>query len=394
MNFLRKSSVTALFGLAILYLGLFFVGCTKKDSPKKNQVFTIIDTKKIYFSRTYERDTGILTLEFLQSAKCKVEYWPANATPTDITSLTVTSKCAFEAPQKKVTERLSNLNTRDSYIFKISAWLQDGGPVEVYSAKEGSVDPYQPTTEPYGEIFVNRLDIPLKTAQIHRYAFTSPEEGITFSKNLKRETGCTKDTDKIISYFKTSEPSPTIKLSKLSTRGLASANGANHPFNVDMQQLTFETLQFGDKWEITYELGNTSYRLLAPQLNYFENFVVTGLRSQELGPVNLQAPSTAIALNSNSSLGFSWKLSKVGSNEQVLMLFEAQKDKSHQVLCVFDAKEGKGQLDFSGLSKDIAGNINLSIYLEQRLFIPVEGGSSHSWLIQAYDWRHTVLNKI
>lgn len=388
---LRKVHFFFLVGITAFFT--LFCSCTKKEGKKKIAAYSIIDTKKIYFSRAYERDNGILTLEFLQAAKCKVEYWPESANQQNISSLTLTSKCAFEDPQQKVTERLSNLNQSESYIFKISAWVQDGGPVEVYVAKEGSVDPYQPMTEPYGEIFVNRLDIPLKTAQIHRYSFTSQNEAIDFSKNLKRETGCTQDLEKIITYFKISEPSPNIKLSKLSTRGLASANGENHPFNVDMQQLSYETLQFGDKWEITYELANTSYRLLAPQLNYFESFVVTGLRSQELSAVNLQAPNVAVAVNPNASLSFSWRLSKNASNEQILLLFEAQKNKDNQILCVFDAKDGKGQLDFSGLSRSIQDNINLSVYLEQRLFIPVEGGSTHSWLIQAYDWRHAVLNK-
>lgn len=375
--------------LAFLFL---ITGCDDSKKRDKKSGFNLIKQEAVFFTRAYSRDSGVLSFELRAPAFCKIDYWPIGTDNAQISNSQKTQECNNSRAKQKQDVRISGLDTNALYVFKIYVWANTQAGGEVFIAKESPVDIYQPVPEPFGELIIVRSDLPLKTASLHRYSYKTEQEAIDFSKSQARKTGCVQgNIDQSLKNF-FSEPTANLKIENISSRGFATANATSHPFNLDSKLLSFETLQFGDRWEWTYDLGASSFRVFSKQVNKFENLSLSTSQSYPLKEQNLRSKRSIVNYLPGQDISINWQTLKPAETEQVLAFIIAS-EASKSIFCVFNASDGKGLIDRQILSNLDKQSHQVTIYLEDRQLLSVEGGSSHSWFIQSYDWRSLILDK-
>lgn len=224
-----------------------------------------------------------------------------------------------------------------------------------------------------------RLDLPLKTAEVHR---------TTSISDLAETTGC-QVSESVTKVHEHSEQQPELAI--FFTKGFADAKANPHRHNRKYLRLQYRKFSTDDNWNYYYQDSEQeSYFVVKPPA-IFTEVTVNGGQGIVLTS-NLQGYRELGKLSAGNELAFAWKLKNI-TDKMVLTISLVSDDKQVSARCLSDPKQQEIRLDKALLQKLPAGNYSLLVQVSSWQQVTVQGIKNTRWLVVGYDWRYARLEK-
>ena len=228
-----------------------------------------------------------------------------------------------------------------------------------------------------------KLNIPLTTAEIVQV------EGMAVPVHTAAERGCrvVSSEDKIIKNAEV-----PFGITELTTDGFGEALAQYHTRNTRYVRLNYATFAREQEWGFRYVLegDETLFTLRPPALlreviANSENKIalvdtLTGRR--ETGKISNRTPVEVV-----------WQIDNPIPKMR-LSIFITSDDKDTQGKCFADPKDERMELDRKFLQQLPAGKYTMLVQLHATQRVDITGALSASWLIDTYDWRRGMFEKL
>ncbi len=242
------------------------------------------------------------------------------------------------------------------------------------------------------DIVALRFDAPLRTAEIHRHVLTSQDERAKLVESLKPELGCTADGFKNAVKEEIQTADSDLRIAKIAARGYASGQADDHPVDQKRQQIRFQTLQTGDRWEWSYEFAGASQKFLSQQASEFKTLSMQSGDKKTFRDAMLDVPDDPLAIVLDKPLIFEWS-GEALTEQSYVRIQIGPPGQSKPITCWFAADEGSGSIPVEWLAKLATGKNEVFVSLETMQWQDTAADAGPPWLLAMYDWRLGQLNK-
>jgi hypothetical protein len=378
-------------------IGSLLQGCLlgSKKSSRKRGASELIERDSIFLDRIAEGAAGRLQFKTNRAALCELAYYSQEANGTPPRDNPIKIPCSSpDKPRQEFTERLENLALNTLYFVVITAWdpSSDKKFSDVVTVREGpSNSPSKDSTSsPDGnirEIFVGRLDLPLKVAEFHRHNLSKPTPMADFKQSLIRPEGCVTGVPGDLIPYR--EAAPNIGISNLASRDLASASAIPHKDYPDRLTMQFASINVGmDKWSLLYQANGRDLLVPARPIAAFASVIMSSGATYNFDNPQLTESSDPFRLDSSQSLKFSWTSSSQLTSASYVTVQVGRPNFPKSIFCTFSSEKKTGSIEPSLLSNLSPDKYVVSVSLITNLFLARE-----NWLITTQDWRSGRIEK-
>ncbi len=388
---IRPIKLLCTFFLLTLFLSIGVSGCFLKKKKSDNgggSSSSIIKKSSIFFDRIGDGDSARLKFNTKKSVFCRLEIYSQEdgVAPTKDKPRQVACQEVNEST-KEFVEQISDLRTDTLYYVKIHLLKKPDSSksIEKVTVKEsGNASSAKDKSGKYKEIFVARLNQPLKTAEFHRHVFKTPAESSSIRNSITKKIGCKSSISSSASPY--SKADKDFKLTNLATTNYGSGKARPHDNAPGRQRIAYKALNTGiDRWSFLYDHDGKDYEVKALPGNIIETIELKSTETLTFGDPKLEdGEASALSVSPGQTLSLEWetdrKLSTTVPSYVTLKIGTA--GSSNSISCIFDAKAGRGEVPgnlVSGLSN---GTYDVLTELETSQIWAKDG-----WLVTAYDWR-------
>ena len=398
MRYATKRFLQSFFRTVILVQLLTTSGCFLLPEDKNSGstgAQDLVLKESIYLDRIGDGDKARLSFTTSRPAHCSLEWYPqpstanpeGNTEPRDLQ----TGDCSsIEKPRTDFTEVIKDLRTDSLYLVRLIVWPEGtsrSAAVRVL-VKEVSSDGQGVDGLPYdgkiSSLNVARLDIPLKSIEVHRHDIGSSLSIDEIKSELSPEFGCKQGPVSADRPFRSA--AADIGLSNLATRDFAAGTAKPHDSAPGRLRLTYPSVNEGlDKLSFLYQKNGRDVYVPMRPIEKLQNIELTMATPKPFEKPSLGEPAPAVVTISGSEpLKVSWT---TGGRIGDLSYLWIQVGPSHlgkAISCTFKASDRIGVVPSNLLTDLGPGEFNVTATLESnRLWL------KDAWLLSSFDWRRT-----
>jgi hypothetical protein len=381
--------------LTALLVPSLLTGCflkKKKSSGKGSGKAELVDRQSIFFDRIGVGETGQLKFKTKKPALCELTLYAQEAGIEPTKDKPKVTACSGTDARAEFTEALEGLRTDALYFVVIRAWeaAESKEKGDVVTVREGQ-DPKAVIT-PGGDgklkdLLVARLDVPLKTAEVHRHSFADATDVATIRTQLTRKEGCTQGVPDKDGPFR--EAAPDVAIANLATRDFAAGTAGPHPDYPGRLLLTYPSLNDGlDKWSLYYQLNGQDFAVTARSLARILNMEMESTSIMAFEAPQLAEAADPLKIDPTKPLKISWTLGGGPRPLAYMAVMIGRPDYEKSIVCVFKADQRTASIDPALLQGLDDGRHVLLAELASSQIWAKEG-----WLVTTYDWRSGRIEK-
>lgn len=389
--------------LVLLPLTLQF-GCflqSKKQSasaPPGGSQLLLRD--RVLIDRVGNGNAARLQFETAQPALCEFSYTPQTTGVPDPNQPPVTSQCSSpETPRTQFVEKIANLRTDLLYRITITAWATgsdkshgDSIVVDEQPTGQGTATDQHTTNgavnggdlgvpSTYETLFIARLDLPLKSAEVYRTALGEASSPAKIKEKFVRQTGCQKGSIPFESAFRTA--APDLQLTNLATKDLATAAGKAHPDFPPRQLLTYSSINLSlDTWTILAQLNGTDLNIGVRPINSIANLEMESASTVAFDPPSLSKVSDPLKIDPSKPLKISWTVTGNLLDSAYLSVQIGRPGYVKAIYCIFPAADRTGSFDPALLQSLDDGTYVIAAELSTNQLV-----AKYSFVVATADWR-------
>jgi len=377
-----------------------FLKPKKKDGKKNSSAAAgLINREGIVFDRIGDGDVGRFAFKTLRPAICELSLYTKDGVNEPTAQKPKIVPCSNRTEAKAdFVERLEGLRTDSLYFVKILAWEPGGskeaGDVQVVEEPSGATptppspgaSPSPPSTvQPdgkYTSIYVARLDVPLKAAEVHRHQLPEATELAAIKTKLNRQTGCVTGAPPKTAPFR--EAAKDLGIKGLTTRDFAAGTAVPHPFYANERvTFTYRGVNDGlDKWTLIYASGNADKLITARPIAKIANMEMESAEVYAFEAPQLAEAVDPLKLDLTKPLKVSWTTGSSLLEQSYMTVQIGRPDYEKSIYCVFEAKKLTASIDAKLLAGLEEGRHVVLVELASNQFWAKDG-----WLVTSYDWR-------
>lgn len=352
------------------------------------------DSQSFIITRTTGKTTAVVQFNTARPLLCAIDVYSQDASQEPKQESPLKYNCPATVPVAAFRETIAGLNPSYLYFYRVFAWDADKtkDKAEIIIVKElpsNSVDTLVEADGKFRNLFISRVDLPLKSDEVHRHllaASTSPQDLRT---KITRPIGCRAGELRMIEDLAAADQD--LRLSSVATRGFAAATAQPHLNYRERLKLSFSSFQFSDRWEWVFDIAGKTQSFFAkpgPKLNSVEVTSVVKINIQGSGLADPESP--VLTLDSTKSLNLIWKADPPLDISR--FIFQVGKKSSEGTFhCVFDLKDGQGIVESSWLASLPKGKHPAIATVESHQ-LQVEQNTG-AWLLTSYDWKSAGVEK-
>ena len=398
LQFRTPTPITSQIGtlLALGFLSGLMSGCllSTKKSTRSRGASELIVRDSIYLDRIADGAAGRLQFKTSRSAVCEIAFYSQEPNVAPTKEKPVTVPCSGEdKPRQEFTERIENLASNTLYFVVISAWDPGAGKkaADVVTVREGAGNPSpgNPGSQDGAvrNIFVGRIDLPLKVAEVHKHTLAKPASLSDLKRALVRNEGCQVSVPNAPAPFR--EPTTDLGIANLASRDIATGSATQHKDYPQRVSLLFPSLNIGmDKWSIFYQENGRDVLIPARPIATFASVVMTSNQSYNFETPQLNEATDPFKIDPNQPLRFAWTSNSQLTTSTYVTVQIGRSNNQKSIYCLFAAEKRAGTIDpqlLVGLAPD---KYVISVELVSNILIAKE-----NWLVTSYDWRSARLEK-
>lgn len=389
MLFPRCQNVRVKTGLtsALVFVVVASACQLQKDPKRANLRSTkdagslLIDGSTSAIERTDSYQAIVVRFKTRQPANCELKFWVSDGSATPKRDAPQLAPCSNTSFKQEFYEVIKDVKADSLYTVEIAAWPTGGGShnadrLQVHESKAGDLG---------NDVIALRFDAPLRTAEIHRHVLANKDERTKLVEGLKPALGCT-DGINAEARKKIQSADPDVRITKVSSRGYASGQAARHPSEPNRQQLKFQTVQTGDRWEWSYEFGGKSQMFLSRQASEFKSLNMQSTEKKQFADPTLDVPDDPLTIDASKPLAFQWS-GEALTEQSFVRVQIGPPGQSKPVTCWFDANKGAGDVPSDWLAKLPAGKNEVFVSLETTQWQGSSATAGPPWILATYDWR-------
>lgn len=384
--------------LPILSIGLLASGCFLKPKKKSggtgnNARFSVINDD-IFMNRIGDGTSARIRFQTSEKVFCELAHYsqeegglPSKEDPT-ITG------CPNEEARDDFILRLDNLATDTLYWVKITVFKdkETRSPSESVIVQEGMTsDPDVPPAGgpvSYKNIFVARINVPLKTSEVHRHKLPESKSLAQIKESLNREIGCQAGFPSASGPFR--DPQNDILLNSLATTSFAADKAETHPDYKGVRRLEYAGLNPGlDQWKFLYQLDSKDTEVKARSGNLIQSVEIDSTESALLPEPQLADAVDALVIDGSAQLTVKWETDANLLSSSFMQVYIGRPGNPNSVYCVFPAKDKRGVVPETYISKLEKTKHVILTLLESNQFLASDG-----WFASTYDWRSGRIEKL
>ena len=223
----------------------------KKNNDGRTGASGVFDIQSFIITRTSGKTAAVVQFNTARPLVCAMDIYSQDPNQEPKQQNPMKYNCPGTAPAATFKETIPGLSPNILYFYRIFAW--DAGTTrdkaEVIVVRElpsNSVDTLVDPDGKFREVFVSRIDLPLKTDEVHRHLLagaTSPQDLRT---SVSRPFGCKAGELPPVANMGVADSE--LRISSIATRGFASASAQPHLNYPERAKLAFSSFQFSDRF--------------------------------------------------------------------------------------------------------------------------------------------------
>lgn len=371
-------------------------GCllNTKKSNRGRSGDELILRDSIYLDRIADGVAGRLQFKTSRNAVCEIAFYSQepNVVPTK-EKPTVIPCTGAEKARQEFTERLEELSTSTLYFVVITAWEPTAGKkrTDSVTVREGAGSPAADgSTKDDGslkELFVGRIDLPLKVAEFHRHTLVKPSSLTEIKRALSRAEGCQVTVPTTPAPYR--DATTNLGILNLATRDLATGSAIPHRDDPQRQTMQFSSINSGmDKWSLFYQWNGRDVLIPARPIAAFASVIMTSTQPYNFESPQLTESADPFRIDATQALKFSWTSSSPLTTSSYVTVQIGRSNNPASIFCTFAAEKRAGSIEPQMLASLPPDKYVISIELVTNLVIARE-----NWLVTAHDWRSGRLEK-
>ncbi len=406
--------VSYLFRFGSLSMIVLCTCCFLEGKKKKNQRGAtggseIVLRDSIFFDRLGDRTSARLTFKTKVPATCQYTFYPQDQPTPDAPPQPILCSDP-DKPRSEFNERISPLLAGKLYFLTLTAKNPSApGTPDTFIVREpeggggtnspagtspsGTSPSGSPSsngdqdTAPLSELFVGRVDMALKSAEVLRHVLKTPLSREAIRNELKRTVGC-QDQAPTTSYpFRSHENQ--ILISQLATKDLGTALSTPRPDLPGVLNLDYSAINDGiDKWTFMYRFQDQDQIYSARPVVRLAKVQLISDQTYDLDIPNLDESSEPVKINPLKELKIQWTVPPQTPATSYVTVQIGRPTLAKSVFCVFQADQRTGTIPPQLLSNLQSGRHVISVELATTVFLPKE-----KWITTAYDWRSGRIEK-
>lgn len=372
-------------------LGVISAGCmpSSKRNGRSRGAAQLIDRDSIYLDRIAEGAAGRLQFKTSRAVICELAYYSQEPNGSPTRDAPVRLPCSSpDKPRQEFSERLENLSLSTLYFVVISAWepSSDKKQAETVTVREGpengtSKDPNASADGNIRDIYVGRLDLPLKVAEFHRHTLGKPSSLPELKQALLRQEGCVTGVPTNVIPFR--EAAPNMGLANLASRDLATGSAVPHKDFPERLTMQFSSINAGmDKWSLLYQANGRDMLVPARPIPAFASVVMSSGQTYSFDSPQLADSSDPFRIDPGQPLRLAWTSSSQLTSASYVTVQIGRPNFPQSIFCTFAAEKKFGTIDSQALGGLPSDKYVISVTLVTNIFAARE-----NWLITAQDWR-------
>lgn len=183
-----------------------------------------------------------------------------------------------------------------------------------------------------------------------------------------------------------------FEITEMTTSGFGTASASYHKHNHRYVRLNYEDFERGQAWNFRYVLDNEEmlFALRSPAL-----LGAVTVNSEHNVPLidTLMGRLDEGKVTNSKPAEITWRIDNPTA-EMLLNISVIGDDKGKRGECVADPKEGRMELNREFLQQLPAGKYTMLVQLRSTQRVNISGEHTALWLVDAYDWRHGVFEKL
>ena len=228
-----------------------------------------------------------------------------------------------------------------------------------------------------------KLNIPLTTAEIVQVEDMAVPDSDTDASGCQVEAS----EDKVLKNAEI-----PFSVNELATSGFGEAAAQYHTRNTRYVRLNYATFAREQEWGFRYMLedAETLFTLHPPALLQG----VTASSEQDVELVDtLRRQRRKGKVSNRTPVEVTWQLGNPSPKMRLSILITSD-DKDTQAKCFADPKDERMKLDREFLQQLPAGSYTMLVQLHATQRVTIAGSMSASWLVDTYDWRQGMFEKL
>ncbi len=362
-------------------------GCnlvTRKNYRKtKKASESLFVTNSFLMERGSSPADAIVRFKTLKPVMCELSYWKQGLGEQPPPNEAKLKACSNTNPSQDFTETVSGLSVSELYFVKISAWEtgSDRSKAVAVIVKE------QPASTSSIDAYYARINVPLKSVDIHRINATKSLVELV-KPEISRERKCSKAISgkTPAAIF---EPKAGVLLEGVVSKGLVEGSVEKNSASSDRLTSSKPTTTFNPALDLTYRFSGKSGSV---SLGTFATLTSVKAISDQTGnfpePQLTVAEREIISLNKGRSLRLEWNLNNPESASFVGLQL-GYPGQSSSVLCIFDAKNGFGEVPIEYLKDFPSGKHDMSLSVLSYVVRNSDDSTLFAWAAAFSDWRVT-----
>ena len=392
MNFYKKKILQYQYLRSLGFLICIAVGLSschwfpiKKNKRTANQ---LILRDSVTLDRLLSGETARVAFNTSLAANCEIRFWSQEDSGQPKKDAPGVIPCFGGAPKKQFLEMVQGLSTESLYDIEIIAW-----PLNASKNASDRIVVRENDGKGIGKNFIHvRLNTPLRTSEIHRYAADDDISIEQLKAKLTLKTGCQGGVPEGPSLFSSSSD---IGLQEITSKGYGISKSEAHAQDGNRLRMYYSTLQNESVWQWSVKQNDLEYEFLSRQGAEIFQVKMTSAQTLRFRSPNLNSFDHVLPLDPARPLAISWSDDNKASIASVIVQVGHQSQPG-AFYCVYAANSAQAVIaaDQEPLKGLAAGfyDITVTLYSVQLQLFP--GTKKPSWVIASYDWRAARVQKI
>jgi hypothetical protein len=380
----------------------------KREGKKAGYVSGLLDRTSVYMDRIGDGTSARIQFKTAKAAVCELSFFAQEPGAKPTREEPGKAPCAAaDGGKTEFTEKIEGLKTDLLYFVIIRVWEPGGSrdkaeqvTVQETRSSGGPSDPgggagggdtgggdtsgggSDPTDGRLPHIWVARMNVPLRVAEVHKHDFAQPTEVAAIKQLITLTPGCQEGVPEAKSG-PMREAAKDIQLQGLTSQDFAAATAQPHPDAEGRLQLRFASLNDGlDKWTLLYKLAGKDFRIPVRPISRILNMEMESSEIIAFDEPQLAEAVDPLKLDPAKPLKFKWTLGSSLADQSYLTIQIGRAEDDKAVYCVFPAEDRAGSIEPKFLQGLEDGrHVVLAELVSHQIWL------KYGWLATVYDWR-------
>ena len=381
--------------LCVLLLAQSCLFGQRKSTNGRGEGASLFDRNSFVISRTAGGSTALVQFAAGKPILCSFDIYAQRPDQDPKESAPKVVPCSNSQASAAIKETIPGLQADALYFFRVTAWspetAKEKGEILVVKESPFGADSTV-LVEPDGrfrDVMVSRIDIPLKTTEVHRHVFANSTSSQDLRNILVRPQGCKPGPVPSPGDIDTADLD--FRAANVATRGFASGSGQPHINYRERIKIIANSLQFADRWEWVFDIFGKSQNFFAKAPSQLQSVDVSSTNSLALKSSRLREDEEPIlAVDAAKPLQVRWRTEGLSDSSAVIVQVGRGSTPS-LFYCVFDSASGVGSIDAGLIAALPAGRHTIVTTLESSQVLVAQ--NTGAWLITGNDFKSGVLER-